>query len=141
MADFYTMSCITCGVEFGMTKHLYARRQEDEKQFFCTNGHSAVFKESTSTKLQRELDRARQRLAEKDDAIAHQRRMREAAERSAAAHKGQVTRMKKRAEHGVCPCCNRTFIQLARHMKTKHPDFGADNVVELGHGSRKLGGP
>lgn len=25
----------------------------------------------------------------------------------------------------VCPCCNRTFSALSRHMKTKHPDLGA----------------
>lgn len=23
---------------------------------------------------------------------------------------------------GVCPCCNRTFSQLSRHMQSKHPD-------------------
>lgn len=23
---------------------------------------------------------------------------------------------------GICPCCNRTFSQLARHMQSKHPD-------------------
>lgn len=29
----------------------------------------------------------------------------------------------KRTKAGVCPCCNRTFKQLARHMETKHKDF------------------
>lgn len=24
---------------------------------------------------------------------------------------------------GMCPCCRRTFKQLAEHMKSKHPDF------------------
>ena len=28
-------------------------------------------------------------------------------------------------QNGVCPCCTRTFPNLAAHMKTKHPDFGA----------------
>jgi hypothetical protein len=25
--------------------------------------------------------------------------------------------------NGVCPCCNRTFQNLARHMAGKHPDY------------------
>jgi hypothetical protein len=30
---------------------------------------------------------------------------------------------------GVCPCCNRTFQQLARHMKAKHPGYGPTDEV------------
>ena len=44
-------------------------------------------------------------------------------ERSHAATRGHLTRAKKqvhRAEHGVCPHCNRSFQNLARHMQTKH---------------------
>ena len=46
-----------------------------------------------------------------------------AAERSAAAYKGHLTRVKRRVGNGVCPCCNRTFKNLADHMTTKHPDY------------------
>lgn len=28
----------------------------------------------------------------------------------------------KRIHNGVCPCCNRSFVNLQRHMKTKHPE-------------------
>lgn len=45
--------------------------------------------------------------------------------------KGVATRLKNRAAHGVCPCCNRTFQQLARHMSAKHPDFKTADVVKL----------
>lgn len=44
------------------------------------------------------------------------------------AARGQVTRLKNRAAAGVCPCCNRTFHQLVRHMAAKHPDFAAEPV-------------
>lgn len=56
----------------------------------------------------------------------------EAVKRSAAAYKGAATRLKNRAKAGVCPCCNRTFQNLARHMASQHPDHETDNVVELG---------
>lgn len=31
--------------------------------------------------------------------------------------------MKNRVANGVCPCCNRHFENLERHMKGQHPDF------------------
>lgn len=40
--------------------------------------------------------------------------------------KGQLTKTKKRVAGGACPCCNRTFVDVARHMKTKHPGYAAD---------------
>jgi hypothetical protein len=46
--------------------------------------------------------------------------------RSHAATKGHVTRKKRQLERvasGVCPCCNRSFVNLRRHMKTQHPEF------------------
>lgn len=39
------------------------------------------------------------------------------------AEKAAKTRLKNRAKAGVCPCCNRTFKQLAAHMKTQHPNW------------------
>lgn len=61
-------------------------------------------------------DLLKQRLAERDD------RINELVYESAVAH-AEAERLATRANHGVCPCCKRTFSQLARHMKTKHPDF------------------
>lgn len=37
--------------------------------------------------------------------------------------KAAHTRTKNRIAKGVCPCCSRTFLDLQRHMQTKHPDF------------------
>jgi hypothetical protein len=34
-----------------------------------------------------------------------------------------MTRIKKRVAAGVCPCCNRSFKDLARHMAGQHPDY------------------
>jgi hypothetical protein len=97
----------------------------------CPNGHPWVYAagESDFDKLRRERDRLTQRIAEKDDEIAHQKLLREEAEKSAAARKGVITRLKNRASAGVCPCCNRTVLQMARHMATKHPGFKAEEVA------------
>lgn len=96
--------------------------------FYCGYGHSQYYVqgETEEAKLRRERDRLAQRVAERDDEIARQRRMREETERRLAATKGVVTRIKSRVGHGICPCCNRTFGDLARHMATKHPTYSAE---------------
>lgn len=43
--------------------------------------------------------------------------------RQLSAARGQVTRIKNRVGNGVCPCCNRSFGNLHRHMQTKHPGW------------------
>ncbi len=52
--------------------------------------------------------------------------------RSKRAVRAHLTRSKKKLEriaHGVCPCCNRSFQNLRRHMSVKHPGF-ADSGEE-----------
>lgn len=34
-----------------------------------------------------------------------------------------VEKKLNRVSAGTCPCCNRSFKQLAAHMKNKHPDY------------------
>ncbi len=71
----------------------------------------------------RDWQREMRLTAEKD--AAHQRR-------KAAAARGQLTKTKKRIAKGICPCCNRSFVNLERHMTGQHPDYapGAASGVE-----------
>src|SRR5262249_949264 len=80
------------------------------KSFFCPNGHSQHFSgETEAHKLRRQLDweRSQRRTAE-DNLIRTQ---------------SKLQKIERRTSGGVCPCCNRSFVSLGRHMKTKHPDF------------------
>ena len=126
MTNFVQMRCGKCDVEFCITDTMHAHRQSDGGTFYCPNGHPRAFVETDSDRLRRERDRLAQRLAERDDRIAQLRQQAEAAERRAAAARGQVTKIKNRVGHGVCPCCNRTFSDLARHMAGKHPGYVAE---------------
>jgi len=119
MTDWADMRCGECGIEFQVPQHFYRERRERKLGWYCPNGHSRIFNESESDKLRQERDRLKQRIAEKDDEILR-------AERALAAQKGQVTKLRKRAKAGVCPCCNRQFQNLKRHMDSKHPDFGTE---------------
>ncbi len=122
--------CYTCKCEMLIPDALYesAQRSKGVIAFYCAYGHSQVFVagESDEQKLRRERDRLTQRLAEKDDEIKFQRDLREGAERRLSAARGQVTKIKNRVGKGVCPCCNRSFANLHRHMTTEHPTFAAE---------------
>jgi hypothetical protein len=81
---------------------------------------------SDAEKLQEQLDAERRRRQSAEQSVAYQADLAATAKRSAAAFKGQVTRLKGRAKAGFCPCCNRSFSQLERHMASKHPNFSPE---------------
>lgn len=110
-------ACITCGVEICMPQHLMTELQRNHRNFYCVNGHSQHWPGKS------DLELAQEQLARQKEATERERRYREQAERSAAAARGQVTKIKNRVGNGVCPCCNRTFQNLMRHMQSKHPEF------------------
>lgn len=121
-------TCCNCGVEFGITETMRAYRKKDGALFYCPNGHAQRFTETTEAKLkaaQDENERLKQRLAQKDAEISD-------AHAEAAKVKREAERIRKRIDAGVCPCCNRTFQNLARHMKTKHPEAAKIKEVKLG---------
>lgn len=124
---FWLETCYSCKVEFMMADHTHAVAMEKREKFnfCCPYGHEQhyVSGESELDKLRRERDRLKQNEAWYNDALKDAREARDLAERRRAAAKGQITRLKKRAAAGVCPCCNRTFSDLARHMAGKHPEF------------------
>lgn len=122
MTQFTEMECGKCGIEFSVPTHFYDDKRANGNRFYCPNGHPRVFRESDADKYRRQRDRLQQRLAEAKENTA-------IAERATAAQKGIVTKMKKRASAGVCPCCNRTFQNLGRHMKSKHPGFGEEKAA------------
>lgn len=113
--------CGKCDVVFGMTETMHAARKKDGETFFCPNGHPRVYRDSEMDQLRRERDRLQQQMAQKDDELSE-------AQRSLAAQKGQVTRLKNRAKAGLCPCCNRHFTNLERHMTSKHAEEAATTL-------------
>jgi len=121
--------CWKCKCQIWVPDELYhAAKASSAISIFCGYGHSGVFRDGPTEvdKLRQERDRLAQQIAYKDDRIKQLREDAEAAGSRAAAARGQVTKIKNRVGHGVCPCCNRTFSDLARHMGTKHPTFTAE---------------
>lgn len=125
------LQCGTCGVWHAIPTIMHEKCIEEGGFWYCPNGHSRGYKEGRRERedIRRERDLLKQRVAQKDDEIKLQRSLKEAAKRQAAASKGQVTKLRNRTGAGTCPCCNRTFRQMALHMKNKHPTFRAEQVA------------
>lgn len=115
-------TCPTCQIRHGIPSELQQRALERPKDMkvYCPLGHWWWY---LGTTMQAKLDQAKadaefqRRQAVKARAEAEAERV-----RSTAAI-AETTRTRKRIAGGACPCCNRTFTNLARHMNGQHPDF------------------
>lgn len=128
--EFEEQGCINCSILFWVPKGFTDNRRKDKRDFYCPNGHAMAFTENEADRLRRERDRLKQNEAYLQDRLKREQTSREAAERSASAMRGQVTKLKNRAANGVCPCCNRTFSDLQRHMASKHKGFVAEPLAD-----------
>jgi len=102
-----------------MTQGFYSERRRDGRSFHCPNGHKQWYCDSDKAKFEKARAEA-ERMEKRAD---YWRKTANSAERSVSAQKGVVTRIKNRVAKGICPCCNRTFKNLGRHMQSKHPDY------------------
>jgi len=121
--ELKTIQCLTCGVWHSLPQVMFDTCYKEGGFWFCPNGHQRGYSEGSTAK-QLEKEKKRREWAEQ-----RAERLREEAgesERRRIAQKAATTRLRNRAKAGVCPCCNRTFKQLAAHMKNKHPDFKSE---------------
>lgn len=116
MSDYVNITCCRCGERFGLARDSHAHLKRSSQTFWCPNGHQQHFPLGPTEAEKLQQDRASHHKAR------------------AAAYKGQVTKIKRRVGAGICPCCNRSFANLARHMAGQHPDFTPDQESETADG-------
>lgn len=118
---YTTTSCCVCGVHFALSEDYDRARRGDHKSFYCPNGHPLSYTGPS------EAEKRAQRLQREVEAAAAQahfwRNEQERTKRQLISAKGQLTKTKRRVANGVCPCCDRSFVNVARHMATQHPDY------------------
>lgn len=120
-----TTDCCSCGITFAVPKRLLDQRRQDLDSFYCPNGHSMVFRKSTADILKQDIERIKREKEEAERArYALHNELTEKQEEVRKLKKS-IERRNKRIAAGVCPCCNRTFKQLAAHIKTKHPELAS----------------
>jgi hypothetical protein len=120
---FDVHDCPTCGVQYAAPQEFFARKNREDGGWYCVNGHAVVFKKSALQKAKEDLARVEQDRAWYERRAKAARDEAEHQKRRAAAARGQVTKIKNRIANGVCPCCNRHFVNVERHIKSQHPDF------------------
>lgn len=118
-----------CGIRHAVPAELrrhQLRRHNDGGQvpgIYCPLGHSHCPAGTPDVEREREQ---RQSL---EAALRAERDQHDAERRAHAATKGQLTKTKKRVAGGVCPCCNRSFVNLARHMAGQHPSYATEQAT------------
>lgn len=119
--ELQTVICGTCGVVHAIPAVMYSTLKDEGGFWHCPNGHSRGWGKGTLRArieaAEAELERERERKAA---ALSRANR----AEQQLTRTEKTLQRERKRTAAGVCPCCHRTFVQLARHMKCKHPEHG-----------------
>lgn len=119
-----TLACGGCGIVFAVPDWKLKELRRTRATFWCPNGHARGFTESEEDRLRLQLARAQRERDAASARAVHYRDQADATERVLRATKGQVTRLRNRVANGVCPCCNRSFANLARHMAGQHPNYG-----------------
>lgn len=108
---FELIHCYKCGVAFALPQELVRSLRETHISFYCPNGHGQSYLQET------EAEKYRRLLVQQQNKTCFEQNQREEAER-------RLRKLQKRLHVGVCPCCNRSFENLKRHMASKHKDFG-----------------
>lgn len=107
------MDCCRCGIPIVMTPAQLQRFQDHGETFYCVMGHSQVFSEPEVTRLKKALRVAQDQTTQAQTAMAN-------TEAVLDAEVKKRKKLEKRVHNGVCPDCNRSFVNLQRHMKSNH---------------------
>jgi hypothetical protein len=132
----YVQECIECGVAFGMPRSWDEQFRATGQTFYCPAGHSQCYRETNESRLRAQVARLEGQVtaARADRDRARARAAHE--ERSKAAVRGHLTRIRKRLAAGVCPVpgCTRSGFEhdrLLLHLHDKHPGWCADHEEVL----------
>ena len=120
---FVAVTCGECGCTFGLLEHHYKELADSNGSFCCPNGHGRRFTGETAAQKAARLEKALQ-FAQEDKIFWRDEA--EARAKELQYKKASLTKLKNRVAKGICPCCNRGFTNLQRHMETQHPDYLAE---------------
>jgi hypothetical protein len=119
------VGCPTCGMVFGVPPIFEIERRRDHASFYCPAGHRQYYPHKSDEEL---LEEERQRAKRLSQRLEDEYQQHRKTERRLNATRGVVTRTKKRIAAGVCPCCQRSFAALGRHMADMHPDYVKESL-------------
>jgi hypothetical protein len=119
--EIMVVACATCFVPFGISAELQEKRQNDHEAFYCPSGHDNYY--SGPSQYERRAKEAEQAQLAAQAKLNEERHLRLVAENALKKETQKRKKIEKRIAAGVCPCCNRTFEDLQKHMQTKHKGY------------------
>ena len=111
--NLVTEECCACGTVFAMAQEFKRQRLRDRTNFYCPAGHSQAYVGDTDAK---KLEREKAKNTHLEDQLL-------AAAIDAEKARSALIKDRHRIANGVCPCCNRYFTNVHRHIRGEHPDF------------------
>ena len=132
------VTCCSCGIPFGMPDYHKKRLLATGDEFWCPNGHRQYFSESDVQRLERQLKESKRQVELFKGCYEIEQADHDYTRRRLSATKGVLTKTKSRVANGICPCCNRHFENLQRHMGNKHPNY---STVETGNATQQGAAP
>lgn len=119
----HILTCGECSIPHAIPVEMYRDRLDNGGDWWCPNGHKLHFLTTEKHRLEAELAREKKLRGWSESRETSLRDQLGATERSLRGHKAAKTRIKNRIAAGVCPCCKRSFQNVARHMAGQHPNF------------------
>lgn len=117
-----------CGIPFMLPERLLDNARNHGQTIYCPMGHSLTWGETELDRVRRERDRLKQQAARLED--EKREAVTKAIDRAKKAEK-LAKSLKKRTAAGTCPCCQRTFANMAEHMKHQHPEFVSETGAKV----------
>lgn len=125
--EIVTVNCSNCGCVFAMSQQMNKNYQNSHEIFYCPKGHPNYYPgKSHEEKLRAEVNDLKRQVQRKQKETEWAEHEIVNANNRTRAQKAAKTRLKNKIAKGNCPCCDKPFKHLARHMKNKHPDFIED---------------
>lgn len=120
--ELYIETCCHdgCAVTFGLDIGHYRLLHRSHDWFYCPNGHAQHYTGKSDEEKLREAEARENALRDQLQAATREREI------------AQQTILRERARfaNGVCPCCNRSFQNVRRHMESEHPDYKTSNLTK-----------
>ena len=105
--------CCACHMTFAMPLAFRDSRRADKQYFQCPAGHSQNY---TGISDEEKFNSEKQKRIEAENRVSDLLKQRNKIQRE---FRIATTKTKK----GVCPCCNKEFSHLKRHIAYKHPEY------------------
>lgn len=112
-----------CGFVSLAPEHWVRQKRNTGQGFTCMGcGGPLAFQPTELERLRAEVETTKQNV------VFWQKRARE--EEEAKSKVAQLlSKVQKRVGNGVCPCCHRAFVNMQRHMASKHPEMASDTTI------------